>query len=257
MSRPRADQRTRARRWIRQCHRWLGIGVFLFLLLLATTGLALNHVADWRLDQRYIDWPWLLDAYGIHAPEPSASFADGKHRATLIAGTLYFNGNSVADDVIALTGLAVPGPLAVAGLGDTVLVMTTSGEIVEYIDLSSQIDAPIARVGKLGNSVVVEIGSRLLLSDADITAFAAPAVLSQDEPLVWSTASEPSSSELTVLNELYRGRGITVERFLADLHSGRAVGVTGRLVMDIVAILVIALSATGLILWIRRSRRAK
>lgn len=256
MSRRQADRRSPAKRWIRRCHRWIGVGVSLFLLLLATTGIALNHVDDWRLDQRYIDWPWLLDAYGVHAPEPAASFADLEHRVTLIAGRLYFDGRPVADETSALTGLVVAGAMAVAGLDDAVLVMTTSGEIVEYIDLSSQLDVPIDRIGKLGNAVVIESGGTLLISDADITGFAAPPILSQEEPLVWSRASVPSGDEMSVLAELHRGRGITAERFLADLHSGRVFSAMGRLFMDFVAILLIVLSVSGFILWTRRNGKA-
>ena len=225
------------------------------MLILASTGLALNHVDDWRLDRHYIGWPWLLDAYGIHAPEPAASFSDRGYRATLIAGTIYFGDMPVADGEHALTGLVVKESLAVAGLEDAVLLMTTAGEIVERIDLSALTPAPIERIGRVDNGVVVESGGRLLVSDPEITGFRAPGDAFQAASLRWAKASEVPAAELDALNERYRGRGITVERLLTDLHSGRIASVAGRLVMDVVAILVIVLSISGFLLWARGNRR--
>ena len=225
------------------------------MLILATTGLALNHVDDWRLDRQYVSWSWLLDAYGIHTPEPSASFTDLGYRATLIAGTLYFADTPVAEGESALAGLVVVDSMAIAGLGDAVLVMTRSGDIVERIDLSPLLDSPVERIGRLEDAVVVESGGRLLISDQDITGFAPPAATLRAASLKWSGSSPVPDAELKMLNEHYRGRGITVERLLADLHSGRIVNVAGRLAMDIVAVLMIVLSISGLLLWIRGNRR--
>ena len=225
------------------------------MLILATTGLPLNHVDDWHLDRQYVSWPWLLDAYGIHTPDPAASFSDQAYRATLIAGTVYFGDKPVAEGEDALKGLVVKDGLAIAGLDDAVLLMTTSGDVVERIDLSSLIQAPVERVGRFEDGVVVESGSRLLVSDPDITGFSAPSDTLRAESLKWSRASPVPAAELEALNEQYRGRGITVERLLADLHSGRIVNVAGKLVMDIVAVLVIVLSISGFVLWARGNRR--
>jgi hypothetical protein len=54
-----------------------------------------------------------------------------------------------------------------------------------------------------------------------------------------------------VLKEQYRGRGLSVERVIADLHSGRVIGIVGPFVMDVVAVLLIVLSLSGLLLWLR------
>ena len=225
------------------------------MLLLATTGIALNHVDDWHLDRQYVSWQWLLDAYGIHSPESVASFSDEGFRATLIAGTLYFSDKPVAEGVHSLTGLVAADNMVVAGLDDAVLLMTTAGDIVERIDLSSFLPARVDRVGRLEDAVVVESGGRLLVSDPDITGFSAPPEALRVESLKWSRASPVPDAELEALSELYRGRGITVERLLADLHSGRILNVAGPLVMDVVAVLMIVLSVSGFVLWVRGGRR--
>jgi len=64
------------------------------------------------------------------------------------------------------------------------------------------------------------------------------------------------SNQLEVLYDDYRGTGITVARLLADLHSGRLFTRAGPLAIDLVGVLLIALSVLGVILWLKgRPRR--
>ena len=58
-----------------------------------------------------------------------------------------------------------------------------------------------------------------------------------------------------MLRAQYRGRGLTVERVLADVHSGRIFARAGTLIMDAVAVFMIVLSLSGFVLWIQHSRR--
>jgi len=45
---------------------------------------------------------------------------------------------------------------------------------------------------------------------------------------------------------------IPVERLLLDLHSGRLFGIWGVYFMDLIAILILILAATGLFMWLQR-----
>ena len=253
ISRPKANGGARLRLWLRRFHRWLGVVLVFFVLLLAVSGIALNHAEAWGLDRRYLGWSWLLDAYGIEAPPPSASFADGGHRATLLGGRLYFNGVDVAQDVETLSGLAVLEPLALVGAGDRAYILTTAGEFVQSIDLGAELPAPVVRVGIMDGVAVVESGGRLFHSDPDITGFE-PRDEGPQDAVQWSAATPPTAAELEALQNLYRGRGLTVERVLADLHSGRILAVAGPLLMDLVAVFMIILSVSGLVMWIQQSR---
>ena len=60
---------------------------------------------------------------------------------------------------------------------------------------------------------------------------------------------------MEVLEAAWRGRGLTVERLLLDLHSGRILGEAGPLLMDLVAVFLIVLSLSGLILSKVRNQR--
>jgi len=240
--------------WLRRGHRWLGVVLVLFVLLLAVSGIALNHASGWGLDRRHLDWPWLLDAYGIQAPAPTASFADGGLRATLLGERLFLDDEEIAQDVAGLAGIATLEPLVLVGTRDTLYVLTTAGELVEAMDMAAGMPGPIDRVGREGERAVVESGGKLYRSDPDITRFAHWDAGPRDG-LWWSTATPPETADLEVLQTLYRGRGLTVERVLADLHSGRIFASAGTLIMDAVAVFMIILSLSGFVLWIQHSRR--
>ena len=254
VSRQQANGNARLRIWLRRGHRWLGVVLVLFVLLLGATGIALNHASDWGLDRRHLDWPWLLDAYGIQAPLPAASFADGGLRATLLGERLFLDDAEIAQDVAGLAGIATLDPLVLVGTSNALYVLTKAGELDEAIDTTPGMPGPIDRVGRDGGHAVVESGGALYRSDPDMTQFVHWEA-GQHEHLQWSAASPPPTAELDVLQTLYRGRGLTVERVLADVHSGRIFATAGTLVMDAVAAFMIVLSLSGLVLWLQHSRR--
>ena len=62
----------------------------------------------------------------------------------------------------------------------------------------------------------------------------------------WSTPSLPTADEREALESAWRGRGLTVERVLLDLHSGRLFALSGKVILDIVGIGMILLSIGAL-----------
>jgi hypothetical protein len=237
--------------WLRRVHRWTGLAALVFVLLLATTGIALNHTAAWRLDETWVDWAWLLHAYGIDAPRPSASFTEDGTRATLLGGRLYVDGREIARNIETLAGLAVTGERVVVAAGKEVFLLTESGDLIERMDLDSALSAAITEVGLAQGHVVLRTDAGLFRFDDDLLNLE-PAPDLRQEDVQWSPASAVPPDESARLRNLYRGRGITVERLLVDLHSGRIVPRLGALLMDLVAILLIALGISGLIMWMRR-----
>ena len=63
-------------------HRYIGIVICVFLVLLSVTGIFLNHTDDLNLDKRFINWPWLLKHYGLTAPQPKQNFNLGQNAVT-------------------------------------------------------------------------------------------------------------------------------------------------------------------------------
>ena len=57
--------------------------------------------------------------------------------------------------------------------------------------------------------------------------------------------------------EEYRGKGITLEKFILDLHSGAIIGLPGKILSDLAALAIIFLSATGVYsLWKRKKKKS-
>ena len=52
----------------------------------------------------------------------------------------------------------------------------------------------------------------------------------------------------------YRAQFLTFERIILDAHSGRLFGTFGVIFMDLVAVLLILLSISGVYMWVRHSR---
>lgn len=240
------------RRWFRRGHRWVGLSVVVFVLYLSISGIALNHSGDLELDRRYVGWSWLLDAYGLQVPTPTASFADGGHRATLLGERLFLDGRDVGQRASALTGIAALGPLVLIGGEQTVYLLTADGAFVEAIDLGSQVAGPIERLGRAGDRAILQSAGGLYRSDEDVAVFESWDDVSVEH---WSSATPPDAAEMEALDAAWRGRGLTVERVLLDLHSGRILSNTGPLLMDLVALLLIVLSVSGLIMSNVRNRR--
>lgn len=242
----------RARRQLRRGHRWVGLSLVVFILFVSISGIALNHSGGLELDRRYVSWSWILDAYGLQVPKPSASFADSSHQATLLGERLFLDGRDIGQRDSALAGIAVLGSLVVIGGEQTVYLLTADGEFVEAIDLGSELKAPIDRVGRIGDRAVVESSGELYRSDPGIAVFE---VWDDASAATWSIAKPPNAADMAALEIAWRGRGVTVERLLLDLHSGRILGRSGPLLMDLVAVLLIVLSLSGLVLSRARNRR--
>jgi len=250
-----ADRRGRPlRAWLRRCHRWLGLVAIFFVVTLGATGIALNHSAEWQLDRRYIAWNWVNNALGIRAPAPTASFADGRHRVTQLGPRAYFDRIEIPYPIESLTGFVVIDPLALLSTSDAVIVLTIDGDVVEYMDMRGRLPAGIDRVGKLDGRVVLESAGLLLVGDTDMAGFAT-ADANVGQP-AWSRTSEPDDDLVELLQSLYRGQGVTVERFLMEIHSGRIVGRAGRALLDLAGIVLIVLGISGLIVWRWGRRRA-
>ena len=207
----------------RRGHRWAGTVLVVFVLYLSVTGILINHSTDFGLDRRYVSWPWLLDAYGIGAPQPYA-------------------------------GMIELGSLAVVGEGQRVHLVLDSGELVESIDLAGVLPGSIERVGSVDEFAVLQGGGKLFRSDADVTVFE-PWPEGAADTVSWSGQVAPDSAGLEALQVGWRGQGLTLERVLLDLHSGRILSLPGRLLLDFLAVGMILLSVSGLVLARRRNGR--
>ncbi len=233
-------------------HKRIGITAALFVILLAATGLALNHTERLELDQKFIGSSTLLDLYNISLPDNPVSFATENHRISLLGNRLYFDDQELEDQADQLLGAVEIKDSIVVATSAGILLFDQDGELIEKLSGAEGVPAGMQKIGlSPENDLVVQAAHGAYLADLGSLSW-------DEKPIaetVWSESSVIQESLKTSLSKAYRGKGLSIERVLLDLHSGRILGSFGVFLMDAAAILFIILAITGVWMWSRVRRR--
>ena len=240
---------------IRRLHRSFGVGAALFVFFMVLSGLAINHSNGLGLDQRHVSQPFLLGWYGLGEPEKIDSFAVGADWLSFAGSQLYLNDKAVAN-VSGGVGAVSNGELLIAAGSDELLLLDHAGNLVERLTWDSIGSAPIESIGLQANSVVsVKSAGQVWLADTDLLNWRRDRETTANTR--WSFA-QPAPEDLHgAITRLYRGDGLSLERVLLDLHSGRIFGSIGVFIYDLLALALGFLSISGLLLWFRSRRNGK
>lgn len=240
---------------MRRLHRSFGAFAVVFVLFMVLSGLALNHSNDLGLDQRKTSQSFLLGWYGLGKPSSIQSYAMGGDWLSFAGSQLYLNDKPVAT-IQGGVGAVSNGDLFIAAGSDELLLLDHEGSLVERIPWLLISKAPIEAIGLQANRLVaVKTADQVWLADANLLTWQ-PAEGSLASPQ-WSF-SEPAPDAIQVsITSLYRGEGLSLERVLLDLHSGRIFGSIGVLIYDLLALALGFLSISGLVLWFRSRRNGK
>ncbi|MDX2479269.1 MAG: PepSY-associated TM helix domain-containing protein [Desulfuromusa sp.] len=240
---------------MRRLHRSIGAGAAIFVFFMVLTGLVINHSNGLGLDQRHVSQPFLLGWYGLGKPENIQSYAVGDDWLSFAGSQLYLNDKPVA--TISDGAGAVPlGELLIAAGSDELLLLDQQGNLVERIPWSPIGTASIDSIGLNANAAVtVKSSGQLWLADSDLLNWQRTGKING---LVQWSKSEPAPETMQqAITRVYRGKGLSLERVLLDLHSGRIFGTAGVLVYDLLALGLGFLSISGLVLWFRSRRNGK
>jgi len=232
-------------------HRRLGLAAAFFVLVLAATGIALNHTAELGLDQRHLKADWLLAWYGIEAPTETISFAVGAGVVTQLGDRVYLDASPVEEGVEEVSGAVSIGELVVTAVDGDLLVLTANGERVERLGRKDRVPVGLVAVG------IDQQGALLVRTDgglfrADDALLGWSPVGDHDQSARWSMPAPTDAKMRATLRSDYLARILSLERVLLDLHSGRLFGRFGPWVMDIAATLLMLLAVTGIWLWSSR-----
>lgn len=109
------NTRRRLVRSIRRLHLYLGLGAALYFMLIAATGVALNHREGLRLEERYFSRHWLPSSYRPQdADEVRSDIVIGDLHSGLIFGRV---GAPVMDVVATVWFLSLVTGISLALLG--------------------------------------------------------------------------------------------------------------------------------------------
>ena len=228
-------------------HRYSGLLVAVFLVVLSATGIALNHTDDLQLDKRFITSGAVLDWYGISAPA-AHSFNTVHHWMTQLESQIYLDRKLIVKHSEALIGAVETENFVVLAFTDALLMFTREGELIEHIQQSA------TQIGKVGlNRIVVKNESRQQVSEDGLISWRE----SNEQPENWSqTTALPENIE-DELKNAYLGNILPYERVLLDLHSGRFFGRFGVIFIDICAIFIILIAISGCWIWLRHKLKSR
>lgn len=235
-------------------HRWIGLLSATFVILLALTGLALNHTEDMALDSTYVQSSALLDWYGIHAPTEITAFSAGAVTVSAVGSRVYVDAEQVANIEQPLIGAVHFSDLIILATSDKLLLMTRDGELVEEMGAAAGIPAGIRAIGVTSDrQLVISTANGFHITDSELLAWQE---IAQPDAR-WSEPVTPDPLLVTSLQTSYRGNGLPVERVMLDLHSGRILGPWGVYLMDGAAIVFLLLAGSGIWLWGKRRASAR
>jgi hypothetical protein len=153
-------------------------------------------------------------------------------------------------------GAAAAANILVVAGSEEILLLDDSGQLIERQTWGRSPGDPVTSIGLLPNgNVIIKTNHGAWQPDADFIGWARVEDATADPD--WSRAQPLPASLMQAVSRSYRGHGLSFERVLLDLHSGRFFGAFGVLVYDLVAIVLGFLAVSGLVLWFRGRRNVK
>jgi uncharacterized iron-regulated membrane protein len=217
----KAKRRKAIARW----HRRFAIFISIWLVLLASSGLLINHANDWGLDSRPLAKPLQQWVYGIETE--GADLCEPLTREGIACEQLFAR-------------LKLPVGVLLLGVRDLFL-LDDSGQLVEKLS--------VRQFGLASLQAVFGEGSRIYLRDSSKTVLTTPdllegrvldnAAVAQLDGMNWQTA-EPAQES------------ITWERFMLDIHAARFLGPAAKYFNDLMAVFILILALSGL--WLFRAK---
>ena len=238
--------RRRVNLLLHRWHRRIGLTVSVFLIWMAISGWLLNHTGSFDLAHRHLTGDFIAAHYGIRSEIPTEAFIAGKHWLAVGDGTAVLDGKKIAARFSQPRGMvAKDNMLFVADAVD--LALLDSGG-----DLIDKVSAPFAieRIGSGCDGVVIANAEKQLATK-DGTIF-----WNCVDTVQWAREEKLTAAKRAELAPLLRS-GVTLERILLDLHSGRFFGAWGPYFVDAIGFGMIALAFSGVWLFIRQGARRR
>lgn len=222
-------------------HRIIGIATGLVLVYLIGTGLPLQLTSELNLGSRYVASPAVLDWYGIGAP--ASGWQSG---AITYVGGLVFSDRQPIAEAEGFQGAVTLGDLSAVATGPVLLIFPASApELVDSVRMPS----PALRIGRSGNEIVLDSAQGLwLLSQQTLELTPLDTV---PDGVAWAHLTTLTGGGLAPFADAARGRVLTVERLLQDLHSGRAFGPAGVWLVGLASLALSVLAISGFWIWWR------
>lgn len=229
-------------------HRVIGAAAALLVLILALSGIALNHSSTLGLDRMPVSAPWLMRWYGLSdTPSPRQGYSAGAHWVSEYENRLLLDGKLLPHAIDGLVGAVLLEQALVIAGGSGMLLLAEDGALIERI---TALPKPVAGLGVTAQERVAlrTVSGRIFTSDAQLLEWQSTR---EGDKIEWSEAESLPVFIREQTSLALRGNALSLERIVLDLHSGRIFGTYGHWLMDMAAVMLLILAATGIIGWWR------
>ncbi len=220
----------------------------LFVVLLALSGILINHSHSLGWDRSPVRWQWLIRYYGISLPPVDTGYLIDSYWIAQVGETLYWNAAPVAPCAKPLSGAISVDAMVAVQCGNGLMLLTTDGQIIETLLEQPE---PISLIGLQGTQMLAKGASGLFAVDLERGTWVS--TLSSGS-VSWSHAQKLPVAIQRPLEKYNVAPDLTWERLLLDFHSGRLFGSVGSLLVDLLGILLILSSVSGWWVWFTSSR---
>ncbi|MBN4079035.1 PepSY domain-containing protein, partial [Beggiatoa alba] len=207
------------------------------------------------LDKSYVQNSLLLNWYGIRAPAAGNAYRLDNHWVAQLGERVYFVSADATQELPGdsgeLRGAVALGGMFVIARERELVLLTPEGEIIERIGNAGGLPAGLQKIGIENGALVLQAAHGNYSTDDSFLDWHHTEV--SGDP--WRQNQALPESIYQRLAAQYRGRGLTLERTLLDLHSGRILGEWGVWLMDAAAVAMLLLAFSGSWVWWRRRRR--
>lgn len=224
-------------------HRYIGLGICIFLVHLAITGIFLNHSIGLRLDKTFVSWPWLLNQYNLSVPEPVNIFTIGKNNFSTIDGEVFFNDQPIFLAEEDLVGVSQNKDTFIIASSTRVNVISKDGIILNKENVFPFV---IKNIGISKNEIYINDSQGNIWSSESINDVWK---LTENIGVKWSKEGSMTPINQEKIRKYFVGDGISLEQIILDFHSGAIFQKAGKIIFDIISILLIILSFSGIWLW--------
>ena len=232
-------------------HRRIGLVVVWLVLWLATTGILLNHSHDLNLDEIPLKSAWLQKLYGLESEPPAMAYPLGQGWLLALPGAYYLEGRVISVDYGALVGGVKLKDASLLVTNESVVVFDQQGDVLEVQGAFHGLEGEFLQVGLHHDLPILKTSKGYYLASADLLEWT-PFFESHAE-VNWSALKPTPEALLNEVRGLERNDQpvVSLEKFVLDLHSGRLFGRLSWLFMDIFALLLIAGSISGFVIWFK------
>ena len=234
---------------LRSWHRTVGGLAALFVLVLAITGVMLNHTLDFKLEQRHLNWPWLLEHYGVANVEADRVYWLDDNVISQIDDQVFVDATPVAKSLKPIIGGIHLDDITVIASDNALILLNPEGVYIETMGSTVGVPSHIQNIGLFHGQPVLQTRNGMWRSDFLLEQWENISL----QGVSWSEPTVMPDSVSKALARYFHGEGITVERFVLDLHNGYILGAIGRWALDFFGLLLVILSLSGLWMWLKRS----